>query len=85
MGKPNHTQLALLDLPESTSTRSPSAARRSGRRLSRADTVQHCNALLAELDRVTTGGGRRAVELARIFTAAEDASLRANDDRASVA
>ena len=82
MGKPNHTQLALLDLPEPT-TNHP--MKRSGRRMSRADTVQHCNALLAELERVTTGGGRHAVELARLFTAAEAAGRRANDDQASVA
>ncbi|HTJ83912.1 MAG TPA: hypothetical protein VL400_19470 [Polyangiaceae bacterium] len=76
MRRSQPSQLPLLDLPAAPS------APRAPRRLSRAATVQHCNALLAELDRVAAGQAHRAVELARLFTAAEDSAAAAESARA---
>ncbi len=62
-------QLSLLDLPQ------PEAAPRAPRR--RADaamTARCCNALLAELDRVTSADRSHAEHLLELFEAAERAA-----------
>ena len=72
MSKTNAAQLALLDLPasEPQRVRLPRVDR-SRRRLSAAQTAKHCNALLAELERVALREQSGAERLAELYAAAE--------------
>lgn len=77
MSKTNAAQLALLDLPVSEPQRARSAGGagprvdRNRRRLSAAQTARHCNALLAELERVSLRDQSGAERLAELYAAAE--------------
>ena len=70
MSKTNAAQLALLDLPVAAPQRAPKVDR-SRRRLSAAQTARHCNALLAELERVSLRDKSGAERLAELYAAAE--------------
>ena len=78
MSKTNAAQLALLDLPASEPQRArqpmPTGSTRvdrTRRRLSAAQTARHCNALLAELERVSLREQSGAERLAELYAAAE--------------
>lgn len=82
MRKTHEAQLALLELPPPSGKRPGSRARRP---MSPASTVKHCNALLAELDRIARAESARATQLAELFTAVERAhESRSRDAAASV-
>jgi hypothetical protein len=84
MSKTNAAQLALLDLPLPEAQGERRMARRAGtpsagprkvdrtrRRLSAEQTALHCNALLAELERVTLRDQSAVERLAELYAAAE--------------
>lgn len=76
MSKTNAAQLALLDLPVSEPQRARTGSQsqrvdRTRRRLSAAQTARHCNALLAELERVSVRDQSGAERLAELYAAAE--------------
>lgn len=72
MSKTNAAQLALLDLPVSEPQRTPQPrVGRTRRRLSAAQTARHCNALLAELERVSLREQSGPERLAELYAAAE--------------
>lgn len=70
MSKTNAAQLALLDLPVAEQQRAPKVGR-NRRHLSAAQTARHCNALLAELERVSLRDQSGAERLAELYAAAE--------------
>jgi len=83
MSKTNAAQLALLDLPApaapdgsiegSGAVAGQSKDDRGRRRMSTARTAKHCNALLAELERVSLREQNSAERLAELYEAAERA------------
>ena len=74
-------QLALFELPASPPGPKPAKKPRPAR-MPPAQVARHCNALLAELDRVAQAHYRRADHLARLFEAAERAQLEERARRA---
>jgi hypothetical protein len=71
MSKTNAAQLALLDLPATEPQRARPRADRRRRPLSASQTARHCNALLAELERVSLREQSSAARLAELYSAAE--------------
>ena len=61
----------MIDLPAPTRPRDDGVRRRAAAEM----TARHCNALLAELDRVAREQERRARHLAELFHAAERAGF----------
>ncbi len=78
MAKTIEAQLPLLELPPGK----PSVRRKKP--LSAELTAKHCNALLAELDRVAAAQAARAHHLVELFAAAERAHEREADQTSSV-
>lgn len=76
MSKTTAAQLSFIEEPLAE----PKAKRAERRRMSPALTAQHCNALLAQLDRVISDQ-QRIESLAQLFEAAERAAERAEASR----
>lgn len=79
MPKSTASQLSFIEEP--LHSHAPTSNRAGRRRMSPEMTAQHCNALLAQLDRVINDQ-HRIESLAQLFEAAERAAARAEQNRA---